>query len=162
VSARDPAGGRVGPRFIRTLLPWFVGAVFFGFIGVLGLGAALNGDVPPAGRVASALLACGCVGVLVVTWRAGVGVDADGVLVRRYRGTSTRVSWSRVTGFEVVDNRSPWNSGVFVGVVVDDGRRLTTQGPVTPTASSPRGSQLVGELEACRPDPRSPGTGASE
>jgi len=71
VSARDPAGGRVGPRFIRTLLPWFVGAVFFGFIGVLGLGAALNGDVPPAGRVASALLACGCVGVLVVTWRAG-------------------------------------------------------------------------------------------
>ena len=122
----------------------------------------MNGDVPPAGRVASALLACGCVGVLVVTWRAGVGVDADGVLVRRYRGTSTRVSWSRVTGFEVVDNGSPWNSGVFIGVVVDDGRRLTTHGPVTPTASSPRGSQLVGELEACRPDPRSPGTGASE
>ncbi|MFZ4434337.1 MAG: hypothetical protein ACOYOQ_14185 [Microthrixaceae bacterium] len=149
--------GRTTPgRFFRTVVPWFVGVVFWGFVGVLGLGAALNGDVPPAGRMAGALLACGCAGVLVVTWRAGVGADADGVVVRRYRGTSTRVAWSQVTGFEVVANGSPWNSGAFIAVVLDDGRRLTTQGLVAPSSTSPRALELVAELEACRPDGSGP------
>ena len=142
-------GGATRRRF-HTVSSWWVFACFWGFIGLLTAGAALNPNVPTAGRVACAVLAVGVISVLVLAWRAGVEVDHDTVTVRTYRGTSTTISWAEVSGFELVSNGS-MNGGVYIATVHRDGRRLTTQGLAGAGPTSARAPRLIAELEAFRP-----------
>ena len=62
-------GGAARRRF-HTISVWWVFACFFGFIGLVTAGAALNPGVPTAGRVTCAALTAGVIVVLVVAWRA--------------------------------------------------------------------------------------------
>ena len=100
--------------------------------------------LPAAGAVV-------CAFVVSVATRAGVLVDRDGVEVRRYRGTSQRVPWSEVETFAPVTNG---NGGGYIGVVLRDGRVLTTQGLVTARVDSDRAAWLTDELVSCMPDGR--------
>ena len=62
-------GGAARRRF-HTISVWWVFACFFGFIGLVTAGAALNPGVPTAGRATCAALTAGVIVVLVVAWRA--------------------------------------------------------------------------------------------
>jgi hypothetical protein len=147
----NDAGGATRRRF-HTVSVWWVLAIFYGFIGLLTAGAALNPNVPTAGRVTCAVLALGVILVLVLGWRAGVEVDRETVTVRTDRGTSTTIPWAEVSRFELVSNGSR-NGGVYVATVDRSGRRHTTQGLAGASPTSARAQRLIAELEALRPRP---------
>ena len=142
---------QAGRRLFRSLYVWWVFVVFFGFIGALTSGAALNGKVPVVGRIACGLITLAIIGGLGRTRRAGIQVDAAGVTVRRYSGVNTTVPWSDVERFALVPNGNGMNDGVYVAVLLTDGRRLMTQGLAVGSPTSKRCLQLVSELEAIRP-----------
>jgi hypothetical protein len=63
----------------------------------------------------------------VRTWRAGIGVTADHIIVRDI-GRQDLIPWSSVTGFELASPRLWHGQCLALYVVCDDGRRLYSSG----------------------------------
>ena len=122
--------------------------MFWALILLLTAGAALNSDVPGAGRVACGLIAIvlACLGLH--SWWGGIEVSARQVVVRRWVGRTAIVPWSEVDRFALVPNG---RGGAWVAVILMDGRQLRTQGLAVNSVDSSRGHEIVSELEAARP-----------
>ena len=135
-------------RVFRARAAFLVYTVFYGFVFLLTGGAALNPDVPLAGRLACAAIAAGIVYMGRIAWRAGVEVDEEHVTVRGWSGRNVAVPWSEVQGFALLSNGK---GGAWVSVLTLDGRRLNTQGLAVNSMRSEWGHSVVAELEASRP-----------
>jgi hypothetical protein len=120
----------------------------YGFLFLLTAGAALNPEVPIAGRLACATIAAGIAYMGRIAWRAGVQVDEEQVTVRKWSGRNVAVPWSEVQGFALLSNGK---GGAWVSVLTTDGRRLKTQGLAVNSKRSEWGQSVVAQLEATRP-----------
>ena len=135
-------------ELFRARGAFFIFAVFYGFLFLLTGGAALNPDVPLAGRIACATIAGGIAYMGRIAWRAGVQVDEDHVTVRKWSGQNVVVPWNEVKGFALLSNGK---GGAWVSVLTTDGRRLKTQGLAVNSMRSEWGQRVVARLEASRP-----------
>lgn len=129
---------------------WWMMVVFWGIFLAVGAEVFLSPDMPLVGQVVGAAIAMVIVGWIAYARRAGIEVDDRQVIVRRYLGRSTAVPWDEVSGFELVPN-SRKHKGVFVSVVLVDGRRLSTSGLCARSPDSPRAQQFLADLAAMRP-----------
>jgi hypothetical protein len=141
---------RDGAMLVRTIYVWWFYAVFYGFVFLLTAGTALNSSVPAAGRLIRGAIASGIALFMLNARTAGVAVDTSQVIVKRYLGITRTVPWSEVAEFKLVPNGS-FNGGVFIAVVLTDGKKLTTQGLVARSRASARAHELVSRLEGMRP-----------
>lgn len=154
---RSPAGWHAAqmrqaqsPRalLLRNVGVWFIFAGFYGFIGLLCIGATANSDVPIAGRIACAAIAAALVAMMSWALRAGILLRNDGLTVRRYLGRDVRVSWPDVVEATIVPNGK---GGGFIAVFVKDGRFLKTQGLAVNSLSSVWGQKTVATINDRRP-----------
>lgn len=129
---------------------WWMMVVFWGLLLAVGAGVFLSPDMPVVGQVVGAAMAMVIVGWIAYARRAGINVDDRQVIVRPYLGRSTAVDWDQVSGFELVPNNRK-HEGVFVSVVLVDGRRLSTSGLCARSPRSPRAQQFLADLTAMRP-----------
>jgi hypothetical protein len=79
------------------------------------------------GLTGAILFCCSGIWLTVRTWRAGIGVTADQIILRDI-GRQDLIPWSSVTGFELVRPRLWHGQCLALYVVCDDGRRLYTSG----------------------------------
>jgi hypothetical protein len=91
-------------RLFRTRTAFLAVAVFSGFILLPAAGAALNPDVPLAGRVGCALITVVLTCVGLHAWRGGIEVSVSHVVVRRWVGRTVIVPWRDVERFALVPN----------------------------------------------------------
>ncbi|MCB1258159.1 MAG: hypothetical protein KDB26_13685 [Microthrixaceae bacterium] len=139
---------RSAPVLLRNIGVWFIVAVFYGFIGLLCVGALANSDVPVSGRAACAVIAVALVALAYWTFRAGILLRADGLTVRRYVGRDVHVGWADVLEAALVPNGK---GGGFVAVFTRDGRVLKTQGLAVNSLGSEWGQAAVARINERRP-----------
>jgi hypothetical protein len=113
-------------------------------------GYRLERIAPLLGRAACGAIALVIAAFLLRARRAGIEVGSHDLVVRRYAGRATLVPWDDVSCFKLVRS-GIFNGGVYVAVVLRDGRTLTTQGLAAASLRSANGRALVEQLESSRP-----------
>jgi hypothetical protein len=107
-------------------------------------------DVDAKGLLLGILAALASLYGLAATFIAGIGVGADGVLVRRFYGRARWVSWTEVQRFGL--KTGPVMGGVRyqIAVILKDGSRLTTGVWKVESAKTRSSDQLLKDLEFAR------------
>lgn len=111
----------------RTRVPIVYPLLLVLVVGCCVVGIVQNPRTLPLGLTGAILFCCAGIWLIVRTWRAGIGVTADHIIVRDIHRQDL-IPWSSVTGFDLARPRHWHGQCLALYVVCDDGRRLYTGG----------------------------------